>query len=260
MSEIRVLILGDVVGQPGCRTLFFSLNRLKKEFKPDHVIVNGENAADGFGITPEQVDLFFSKGVDVITSGNHIWQKREIFPVLDRNEHLLRPENYPTGNPGHGWCFIGEGDKKLAVINLQGRIRMNANLESPFKVTTRLLSQLKKETKSVLIDFHAEDPAEKEALGLYLDGQISALVGTHTHVQTADERIFEKGTAYMSDLGFIGVKRSVIGADPDLAVKRAQTQMPLKSEIIEGDCMICGAFITIDAESGKALSIERIMN
>jgi metallophosphoesterase (TIGR00282 family) len=237
---------------------FFSLDRLRKEFSPDHIIVNGENAADGFGITPEQVDLFFSKGVSVITSGNHIWQKKEIFPILDRNTHLLRPENYPSGNPGHGWCYTGENDKKIAVINLQGQIRMGARLDSPFKISSRLLAKIQKETKAVVVDFHAEDPAEKEALAMYLDGQISALVGTHTHVQTADERIFEKGTAYITDLGYVGVKSSVIGTDPDLSVRRAQTQMPIKSEIVEGDTILCGVFIIIDSDSGKALSIERI--
>lgn len=259
MSEIGVLILGDVVGQPGCRALFFSLDRLRKELSPDFVVVNGENAAaDGFGIMPEQADMFFTKGIDVITTGNHIWQKREILPMLDRNEHLLRPDNYPSSNPGRGWCFVGEGEKRIALVNLQGRVRMVNALESPFKILAKQLPRLHKETKTILVDFHAEDPAEKEALAMHFDGQISALVGTHTHVQTADERILAGGTAYLTDLGCIGVANSVIGTDPDLAVRRAQTQLPLKSEIVEGETLLCGAFIRIDPETGKARSIETI--
>ncbi|MDC7219863.1 MAG: TIGR00282 family metallophosphoesterase [Spirochaetales bacterium] len=258
MKEIRALILGDVVGQPGCRALFFSLDRLKKEYHPDYLIVNGENAADGFGITPEQVDLFFSRGVDVISSGNHIWQKREIYPYLDKYDHLLRPLNYPSDTPGHGWCFVGEGDKKIAFVNIQGRVRMGGALDSPFKAMKKLIPTLRKETKTIIVDFHAEDPAEKEALAAYLDGEISALVGTHTHVQTADERIWEKGTAYITDIGFTGVTKSVIGTDPDLSVRRAQTQMPLKSEIVEGDCEVNGVFISLDGETGRANKIERV--
>ena len=258
MKEIRVLILGDVVGQPGCRALFFSLDGLKKEYHPDYIAVNGENAADGFGITPEQADLFFARGVDIISSGNHIWQKREILPSLDKYDHLLRPVNYPSGAPGHGWCLIGEGEKKLAFVNAQGRVRMGSLVDSPFQVMKKILPGLRKETKSIIVDFHAEDPAEKESLAAYLDGQVSAVLGTHTHVQTADERIWEKGTAYITDIGCIGVKNSVIGTDPELSVKRAQTQMPLKSEIVDGETQLSGVFLAIDEETGRALKIERI--
>ncbi|MDC7222683.1 MAG: TIGR00282 family metallophosphoesterase [Spirochaetales bacterium] len=258
MKEIRALVLGDVVGQPGCRALFFSLDRLKKEYRPDYLVVNGENAADGFGITPEQTDLFFSRGVDIISSGNHIWQKREIFPILDKYDRLLRPINYPSEAPGHGWCLVGEGDRKLAFVNVQGRVRMGGQLDSPFKVMQKILPTIRKETKNIIVDFHAEDAGEKEALAAFLDGQISALVGTHTHVQTADERIWEKGTGYITDIGFTGVKNSVIGTDPDLSVRRAQTQMPLKSEIVEGDTVLNGVFISIDSETGCTTKIERV--
>jgi 2',3'-cyclic-nucleotide 2'-phosphodiesterase len=258
MKEIRVLVLGDVVGQPGCRALFFSLDRLKKEFKPDYLIVNGENAADGFGITPEQADLFFSRGVDVITSGNHIWQKKEIYPFLDKYDRLLRPANYPGDCPGHGWCFLGEGEKRLAVVNVQGRVRMAGCLDSPFSLMKKILPSLHKETRNIVVDFHAEDPAEKEALAAYLDGEISALVGTHTHVQTADERIWEQGTGYITDLGFIGIKNGVIGTDPDISVRRAQTQMPLKSEIVEGDTVLNGVFLSINSDTGCTEKIERV--
>ncbi|MBN2625788.1 MAG: TIGR00282 family metallophosphoesterase [Spirochaetales bacterium] len=258
MNEIRVLILGDVVGQPGCRALFFSLDRLKKEYRPDHVIVNGENAADGFGILPEQVDQFFSRGIDIISSGNHIWQKREILPYLDSQDRLLRPVNYPSETPGHGWCLAGEGDKRIAMVNIQGRTRMGSSLDSPFKVMKKILPAIKKDTNRIIVDFHAEDPAEKEALAAYLDGEVSAVVGTHTHVQTADERIWEKGTGYITDIGYIGVKNSVIGTDPDLSVRRAQTQMPLKSEIIEGDTVLHGVLLVLDGESGRTTGIERI--
>ncbi len=258
MKEIRVLILGDVVGQPGCRALFFSLDGLRKEYHPDFIAVNGENAADGFGITPEQVDLFFARGVDIISSGNHIWQKREILPYLDKFDHLLRPENYPSGVPGHGYCIAGEGDRKLAFVNIQGRVRMGSHVDSPFTVMKKLLPVLQRETKNIIVDFHAEDPAEKESLAAYLDGEVSAVVGTHTHVQTADERIWEKGTSYITDIGCIGVKNSVIGTDPELSVKRAQTQMPLKSEIVDGVTQLCGVFITLDGDTGQTVKIERI--
>ncbi len=258
MNEIRVLILGDVVGQPGCRALFFSLDRLKKEYRPDHIIVNGENAADGFGIMPDQAEMFLARGIDVITSGNHIWQKKEIYPLLDSQEKLLRPVNYPSEAPGHGWCCTGEGEKRIAVVNIQGRTRMGSSLDSPFKVMKKLLPALKKETASVIVDFHAEDPAEKEALAAYLDGEVSVVVGTHTHVQTADERIWEKGTGYISDIGYIGVRDSVIGTDPDLSVRRAQTQMPLKSEILEGETVLHGVFLILDGQTGRTEKIERI--
>jgi metallophosphoesterase (TIGR00282 family) len=258
MSEFKALILGDVVGQPGIRALFYNLPTLKKKFSYDLLVVNGENASDGFGILPEQVDLMLKQGVDVITSGNHIWQKREILQTLKQEKRLLRPDNYPPGVEGSGHVVVEAKGQKVAVVNLMGRLRMGTTVDCPFRHLSKLLPKLRKETPLVLVDFHAEDVMEKEALGFHVDGQCSLLMGTHTHVQTADEKILPKGTAYISDIGMCGVAGSVIGTDPDLSVRRYKTQMPLKSQIVEGKECLYGIFVTLDVESGKALSIERV--
>jgi len=258
MKNIRALILGDIVGQPGIRALFYNLSKLKKEFPHDILIVNGENASDGFGIMPEQVELMMKQGVDVITSGNHIWQKKEILPMLDHEKCLLRPDNYPKGVGGHGSVMLDIQGTSVAVVNLMGRVRMGTTLDCPFHHLKKLSQNLRKEASIIIVDFHAEDVMEKEALAMYMDGHISALVGTHTHVQTADERILPQGTAYISDLGMCGVKKSVIGTDPELSVRRYKTQMPLRSEIVEGTEVLYGVYIDIDGESGKAQSIKRI--
>jgi len=258
MNTIRALILGDIVGQPGIRALFYNLSKLRKEYPHDLLMVNGENAADGFGITPEQVDLLLKQGVDVITTGNHIWQKREILKTLDEEKHLLRPANYPKGAAGHGSCVVDVKGTPVAVMNLMGRQRMGFTVDCPFRHLDKWIPRLKKESPIILVDFHAEDVMEKEALALYADGRISLLVGTHTHVQTADEKILPEGTGYISDLGMCGVAHSVIGTDPELSVRRYKTQMPLKSEIVEGSEILCGVYVTLDADSGKTLSLERI--
>lgn len=257
-SHLRVLMLGDVIGHSGMRALFSSLKHLKKEYKSDVVIVNGENAANGFGLMPEQVDQIFSYGADVITSGNHIWQKEELLPTLDREPKLLRPSNYPKGLPGHGDCIVDIHGVKLGVLNLQGRVRMSVNSECPFKQGLKDINHLRTTTNAIVVDFHAEDVIEKEAIASYFDGKISALVGTHTHIQTADERISDKGTAYISDIGMIGVEGGIIGSDPSAAIKRAFTSIPYKTQVLDGDATIKGVFIIIDTETGKALSIERI--
>lgn len=257
-SILRVLMLGDIIGHPGMRALFSSLKRLKKELKSDAVIINGENAADGFGLLPDQVDKIFSYGVDVITSGNHIWQKEELMPTLDRQERLLRPLNYPKGVPGHGECIIEVGNTKLAVLNLQGRVRMSVNSECPFKQGLKCINKLKSVTKNIVVDFHAEDVTEKEALAEYFNGKVSAVVGTHTHVQTADERILSKGTAYISDIGMTGPPGGIIGSAPEAAINRAFNSVPYKTQVLDGDAVINGVLILIDKETGKAQSIERV--
>jgi metallophosphoesterase (TIGR00282 family) len=258
MAEtINALLLGDVIGQPGCRAIFIGLKKLIKENKADIVVVNGENAADGFGITPENAQLMFNSGVDVITSGNHIWQKKEIYSILESRRELLRPYNYPKEAPGHGYCMVSVKGINAAVINLQGRIDM-ANTDCPFKAAKEVIRKVKNETNIIIIDFHAENVEEKEALALFLDGQITSLTGTHTHVQTGDERILERGTAFMSDLGMTGPAPGVIGSDKETAIRRQQTQMPLKMAIEDLPAIINGAVITIDKKNGKALSIKRI--
>lgn len=256
-GRINALLLGDVIGQPGCRALFIGLKKLIKEYDADIVVVNGENADDGFGLTPEIAEQFLTQGVDAITSGNHIWQKREILPTLQGRSEVLRPANYPDKAPGHGSCIIEKKGVKIAVLNLQGRVDLQ-NLDCPFRKAEEKVRKLKKETPLILVDFHAENVEEKEALGLFLDGSVSVVVGTHTHVQTADERILEKGTAYISDLGMTGPPDSVIGSEKETAIERVKTQLPLRMEIHDAPAEIQGVAVTLDVKTGKALSITRI--
>ena len=255
--SINALILGDLVGQAGCRALFLALPNLVKKYSADIVVVNGENAAAGFGLTPDILDKLLSSGVHVVSSGNHIWQRKEIFPYLDSQPRLLRPCNYPKGVPGHGWFIAEARGTKAAVINLEGRVYMS-NLLCPFATAKDVIRRIKQEARIILIDFHAEDPEEKEALGLYLDGEASAVFGTHTHVATADERILPGGTAYITDIGMIGPADSVIGFPADISVQRVLTQMPLKAEAADSPACICGICVEVDAENGKALKIERV--
>ncbi|MBN2658405.1 MAG: TIGR00282 family metallophosphoesterase [Spirochaetales bacterium] len=259
MKKISALVLGDVVGQPGCRALFFKLPGLIRKYKADVVIVNGENASDGFGIMPEDAEKFFSKGVDVITSGNHIWQKREIYQVMEREGAMvLRPANYPPGVPGRGAVTLNVKGESVTVLNLLGRVRMGMPVDCPFRYSSDYLKKHNK-SKIVIVDFHAEDVMEKESLAWYLDGKVSAVLGTHTHVQTADERILSGGTAYISDIGMSGPKDSVIGTRPEISIERSLTQLPLKVEVSDNESVIHGVHLLIDCESGKTVSIERIV-
>lgn len=257
MREFTVLLIGDVIGQPGTRALFSLLPELKKSHRADLVVVNGENAADGFGLTPQLVQQFFACGAQVITSGNHIWHDRDIYPVLENDPHVLRPANYPSGAPGKGVCVLDVKGTKAAVINLQGRVRMWP-IDCPFKKGRELARKARAETPIILVDFHADATEEKEALAHYLDGEISALLGTHTHVQTADERILSKGTAYLTDIGATGPRNSIIGFDPHLGIERSLTMLPIKNEVSTNNAWVHGAVIKIDADTGKALSIERV--
>jgi metallophosphoesterase (TIGR00282 family) len=220
------------------------------------IIINGENAAGGFGLTPEDSDRFFSVGVDVITSGNHIWQKREILPLLDSEDRLLRPANYPPGVPGHGYCIVEKKGTKVAVINLLGRSRMGFSGECPFATGKKIIQQIGSKADYFLIDFHAEDPMEKEALVYYLDGVASLVYGTHTHIQTADERILPGGTGYITDIGMVGPDYSVIGSDPEQSIKRSISQLPIKMEVIDNTPLICG--IVVDLKDGGTSAIQRI--
>lgn len=254
---MSALVLGDIVGQPGCRALFIGLKPLVKRFNADLVVVNGENAADGLGITPEITDQLLQDGVHVITSGNHVWQKREIYPVLNANERIIRPANYPHCKVGRGHTVVDIKGTNVAVVNLQGRMRMS-DIDCPFTVGKELVRRLKDTAKTIIVDFHAEVPEEKEALAYWLDGMVTAVVGTHTHVQTADERILPGGTAYITDLGMIGPQMSVIGVEPDIAIRRSMTQMPLKMPIADSPAEIRGVSVKIDVETGKAVSIERV--
>ena len=257
MSEtINALILGDVYGQPGFRAVYIGLKNLIKEKKADFVIVNGENAVDGFGISPQIAGQIFSVGADVITTGNHVWQHKEIYPLLESDEPLLRPANYPSGAPGKGYTVIEKRGIRIGVINLQGRLSMSS-IDCPFQVSMNLVKKIKSKTDIIIIDFHAESSEEKEALALYLDGRVSLVVGTHTHVQTADERILDKGTGYLTDLGMCGPGLSVIGSNADISVRRFLTQLPLKIEVADTPAVISGIAAEIDVKTGKTINIER---
>ena len=253
----KVLMLGDVIGQPGCRAIFFHLKSIIKKLKPELIIINGENSADGFGIIPKTADILFQSGADVITTGNHVWQKSEGVGLLSEKNNILRPANYPEGAPGNGFCIIEKKDIKAAVLNLEGRESMS-DLDCPFRTGREIIKKIKKETNIIIVDFHAESLMEKEAIAQYFDGEVSLVAGTHTHVQTADERILPKGTAYITDIGMCGPEDSIIGTDKAVALQRFTTQMPIKMEIADTDAMINGVFVGIDLSTGKAVSIERI--
>jgi hypothetical protein len=256
-NNITALMLGDVCGQPGMRALFVGLGQLIKDTRADIVIVNGENAANGFGLNEEQKNQIFSLGVDVITSGNHIWQQEDLYFSLKNDHRLLRPLNYPNGTVGHGSTIIEKKGVKIGVINLQGRVSLPLT-DDPFKAGEEEVRKLKNKTDIILVDMHAENHEEKKALAMYLDGKISVLVGTHTHVQTADEMILPGGTGYITDLGLTGPSDSVIGSDPEISIKKQLTQMPIKSKIHNTPPVINGIKAVIDTKNGKCMSIERI--
>jgi 2',3'-cyclic-nucleotide 2'-phosphodiesterase len=256
MSPAKALLLGDVIGLSGILALKKRLPSLKAELGADLVLANGENAAAGFGLTTETAEEIFSAGVDVITSGNHIWQKRDFWPVLEKDARVLRPANYPPGVPGHG-LWVGElSGFSWAVLNLQGREHMYP-VDCPFRAADAAIQGLGL-GRILIIDFHAESAEEKEALALYLDGRIGCVAGTHTHIQTADERVLPKGTAYITDLGMVGPEDSVIGMKTEICVRRSLTQVPLKMEVAEGPATICGLVVEFEAETGRAKQVTRV--
>lgn len=247
------------MGKPGRRALQSLLPRLVDHHRTDFVVVNIENAAGGFGITPEIMDELADLPIDCFTSGNHIWDKREGMDLLDRDPRLLRPANYPEGNPGKG-VYVSEtaAGIPVAVMNLEGRVFMS-QLESPFVVADRLLAQLDKKVKVIFVDFHAEATSEKQALGFYLDGRVSAVIGTHTHVPTADERVLANGTALLTDVGMTGPYESIIGMRVDKVLKRFLLQTPAPFEVAKRDVRLAAALVDIDEKTGKARHIERML-
>lgn len=255
---MKVLFIGDIFGEPGRRALARAVPRLVGQRQIDIVIGNGENAAGGFGITPELAEELFDLGLAVITTGNHAWDKREILDYFPREPRLLRPANYPDGAPGHGSVVVeSAGGEKLGVLQLMGRAYM-PTLDCPFQVAKKELAALKKRTAAVIVDMHAEATSEKMAMGHYLDGEVVAVVGTHTHVQTADDQILPKGTAYLTDIGMTGPLHSVIGVKKELAIEKFLTGMPRRFEVASGPSVFCAVLLELDARLGKALSIERI--
>ncbi|NIZ40730.1 TIGR00282 family metallophosphoesterase [Entomospira entomophila] len=259
--QMKTLMIGDIVGQVGLRRLFYSLPSIQKEYTPDLIIVNGENANEGFGILPDQAQLMFQQGVDVITSGNHIWQQEEVLiPYWQHEKRLLRPENYPDPAPGKGYIVVEKKGQKIAIINLQGRQLMPHIVDNPVIALRALLAQLKKEhVTHIFVDFHAELVTEKEMMAYYFDGKITALAGTHTHTPTLDQKILQNQTAYVSDLGMVGATPSIIGGNIDLSIQKVISQIPYKPEVAESEeSILCGLLIFSDSD-GKAIKIERIL-
>ena len=254
---MNILAVGDIVGNSGVNKLKNELQDIKNKFDIDFVIVNGENAAEGMGITIKNFKDIISAGTDCITMGNHTWGKKEIFQIIDEPQ-LLRPINYPEGVCGKGYNVFECKSKKIAVINAMGRAEINVQTENPFLQVKKLVKDIKNQVDIIILDFHAEATAEKQAMGYLLDGDITVMFGTHTHVQTADEKILEKGTGYITDIGMTGPKNSVLGMDRDAALKRFLTALPEKYKIAEGEAVLNGCIFTIDDSTNKVTQIQRL--
>jgi hypothetical protein len=259
-KTIRVLCVGDVVGSPGRQIFQKNITRIKSDHKVDFVVVNGENSSgDGRGITSRIVGFFKHNHADIITTGNHVFSKKEIYSYFESHDDLLRPANFSSAAPGKGVALLDCNGVRVAVINMQGRVFMREHIDCPFKTMDSLLSFVKHKADVIIVDFHAEATAEKAGFAYYLDGKVSAVVGTHTHVQTADERILPNGTAFITDLGMCGAVHSMIGMQKEPVIERFITQMPTRFNVeIRPPIMLNGVIIAIDADSGKAQSIERI--
>ncbi|MDH3745074.1 MAG: TIGR00282 family metallophosphoesterase [Acidobacteriota bacterium] len=256
---MRLLFVGDVVGKPGRRIVDRVLPGLVDKRRADYVVVNIENSAGGFGITPKVFDEFSELPIDCFTSGNHIWDKKEGLALLESDPRVLRPANYPSENPGTG-VYVGEtaAGVRVATLNLEGRVFMNP-LDSPFRVADRLLADLDPEIKVIMVDFHAEATSEKQALGYYLDGRVSFVVGTHTHVPTADERLLPLGTAYLTDAGMTGPYESIIGMQVPKVLHRFVRQTHASFEVAKRDVRLAGVIVDVDESTGRARSIERLL-
>ncbi|MFH1621799.1 MAG: TIGR00282 family metallophosphoesterase [Candidatus Omnitrophota bacterium] len=256
---MKILFIGDVVGSPGRDAVRSLLPKMKKEYEIDFVIANAENSAGGTGITPRVANDLFNSGCDVLTSGDHIWRRSEVLEIINSNEKLLRPFNLPSSSPGRGFhIYKTEKNINIAVTCLLGRVFIETQAESPFIAIRDLVSKLKKETKIIILDFHAEATSEKVAMGWFLDGEVSCVLGTHTHVQTADEKILPKGSAYITDVGMTGPFDSVIGRKKEKIIERFVTGMPIRFELGTEDVRLQGALVDIDEETGKSRSIKRI--
>jgi len=255
---MNILFIGDVVGSPGRKAVTTLLPELRKEYALDFVIVNAENAAGGSGITEAVAQELFACGADVLTSGDHIWKKKDIFDLIHREQRILRPLNFPSGAPGCGWgVFTSASGKKVAVACLLGRVFLDP-IDCPFKAAMQALETISRQTNIIIVDIHAEATSEKVALGWYLQGKVSAVLGTHTHIQTADERILPQGTAYLTDVGMTGPYDSVIGRRVEDVLERFLSCVPVRFEVAENNVMLCGAVVAVDEQTGKATAITRI--
>ncbi len=263
---MKILFIGDIVGEPGRRAVKMLLPVIHQQYAPDFVIANGENSAGGNGITPRIADELYASGVDVITTGDHLWDQKEVIQLLAEESRFLRPLNYPPETPGRGsglYTAIPLAGRtgpslKIGVLNVQGRTFMQPPLDNPFVTAREAVKTLREQTNIIFVDFHAEATSEKIAFARYLDGQVSAVVGTHTHVQTADEQIFPGGTAYLSDAGFTGPHESVLGREIAPVIQRFLTSVPQRFEVAKDRVLLHGAAIDVDAANGRAVKIERI--
>ena len=255
---MKILFIGDIIGSPGRSTVRHIMPEIVKEHGVDFVIANGEYAAAGFGLTVTVAKELFALGIDVLTTGNHLWDKKEIIPFLSSEKRILRPANYPDGSVGFPYgVYQAENGAKVGVLNLLGRVFLSTT-DCPFKAADKALKEIKKETDIVIVDIHAEATSEKIAMGWYLDGRVSAVIGTHTHVMTADERVLPLGTAYITDAGMCGGFDSVIGMEKEGIIKRFLDQMPAKFAPAEGDVRFNGVVVEVDEKSGKATTIVRV--
>lgn len=255
---MNILAVGDIVGTIGIQELQKRLQKVKQEYDVDFTIVNGENAAEGMGITERNFKDILSAGADCVTMGNHTWGKKDIFKFIDHPK-LIRPANYPEGVCGKGYHIYQCNDKKIAVINAMGRAEINIMTDNPFLVTKTIVDKIKKKVDIIILDFHAEATAEKKAMGYHLDGEITAMFGTHTHVQTADEQILERGTGFITDIGMTGPKHSIIGMDKDAALKRFKTALPERYKIATGEAIFNSVLFKINNDTNKVEKIVRII-
>ena len=255
---MKILVIGDIVGSPGRQAVKALVPKIKKEESVEFVVANAENAAGGSGITPDIAEELFGYGADVLTSGDHIWKKKEVEEILDREPRLLRPANYPKGAPGFGGSVTkSKSGIDVGVICLVGRVFMTA-VDCPFRAAREEIEKLKQKTNIILVDMHAEATSEKIAMGWYLDGDVSLVFGTHTHVQTADERILPKHTAYISDIGMTGPFDSVIGRRTEQIIQRFLTQLPVRFEMATENVQLHGVILDVDEKTGKAISLKRV--
>jgi len=255
---LRILLIGDIVGKPGRRAVTTLLSKIKREYKIDLTIANGENVAGGVGITRQTAEQLFNEGIDVLTMGNHVWDKKEIYEFIDDTTRIVRPANYPPGTPGTGSTIIELSPHvQVGILNLAGRVFM-PTLDCPFRTAEAIVAKLRQTTPIIIVDFHAEATSEKVALGWFLDGKVTAVVGTHTHIQTADARILPAGTAYLSDLGMTGPINSVIGVKKELVIQKMLTQLPTRFDVADGPAQFCGLVVEVDVKTGKATWLQRI--
>jgi metallophosphoesterase (TIGR00282 family) len=254
---LYALVIGDVVGHPGLAAVADGIENLKAQRPIDFVIANGENSDKGFGLSEKSYHALKEAGVDVITLGNHAWDKKEIFGFIDNAEDIVRPANYPPGTPGRGWTCVNVGDEPVAVLQLMGRTFLNIG-DCPFQAAERDMKAISSRARVVIVDMHGEATADKLAMAYHLDGRVAAVLGTHTHVQTADEQILPGGTGYISDIGMCGPVNSVLGMRPELSLRRIRDQLPVRFEVADGPTMFCAVWLAIDPATGLTNQIERI--